>query len=87
MKVRPPVAVLLSRFPRVTETFILREVNELERQGWPVLLVPLIRESPEVIHPEARPWLEQPGRALFTPWLSPAIVASHLRALRRRPGV
>ncbi|HEX6203188.1 MAG TPA: O-antigen ligase family protein, partial [Thermoanaerobaculia bacterium] len=31
--VRRPVAVLLSRFPLVTETFILREVGEMERQG------------------------------------------------------
>lgn len=82
-RLRPPVAVLLSRFPRVTETFILREVVELERQGQPVVLVPLIREHPPVVHPEARPWL---GRALFTPWLSPAVAASNLRLLRRRPG-
>ena len=81
--IRPPVAVLLSRFPRVTETFILREVEELERQGQPVVLVPLIRERPAVVHAEARPWLD---RALFTPWLSPAIAAANLRALGRRPG-
>jgi glycosyltransferase involved in cell wall biosynthesis len=77
------VAVLLSRFPRVTETFILREVEELERQGQPVVLVPLIRERPAVVHAEARPWLD---RALFTPWLSPAIAGANLRALGRRPG-
>lgn len=80
---RPPVAVLLSRFPRVTETFILREVVELERQGQPVVLVPLIRERPPLVHPEARPWM---ARALFTPWLSGAIVRSNLRTLGRRPG-
>lgn len=80
---RPPVAVLLSRFPRVTETFILREVAELERQGQPVVLVPLIRERPPLVHPEAQPWV---ARALFTPWLSPSIVAANLRALLRRPG-
>jgi glycosyltransferase involved in cell wall biosynthesis len=80
--IRPPVAVLLSRFPLVTETFILREIEELERQGQPVLLVPLLRERPAVVHAEARPWL---ARALFTPWLSPAIAGANLRALRRRP--
>lgn len=77
------MGVLLSRFPRVTETFILREVMELERQGQPVVLVPLIRERPPVVHPEARPWVE---RALFTPWLSPAVAAANLRLLGRRPG-
>lgn len=80
---RPPLAVLLSRFPRVTETFILREVVELERQGQPVVLVPLLRERPPVVHPEARPWM---GRAHFTPWLSPAVAAANLRLLGRRPG-
>lgn len=80
--VRAPVAVLLSRFPVITETFILREVVEMERQGQPVRLVPLLRERPAVVHPEALPWI---GRALYTPFLSPAIAASNLRALRRRP--
>ncbi|HEX6204003.1 MAG TPA: glycosyltransferase, partial [Thermoanaerobaculia bacterium] len=80
--VRRPVAVLLSRFPLVTETFILREVGEMERQGQPVVLVPLIRERPAVVHREAEPWL---GRALTTPWLSPAIAAAVARAAVRRP--
>ncbi|MBW3533826.1 MAG: glycosyltransferase, partial [Gemmatimonadetes bacterium] len=82
-RARRPVAVLLSRFPSVTETFILREGIEMERQGQPVRLVPLLRESPPVVHPEARPWVE---RALYTPFLSRAIVASNVRALLHRPG-
>lgn len=82
MKTRRTVAVLLSRFPLVTETFILREVEEMERQGQPVLLVPLLREEPRVVHREAEPWVR---RALYTPFLSPAIAAANLRALRRHP--
>lgn len=82
MSRRYPVAVLLSRFPRVTETFILREVIELERQGQPVVLVPLIREHPPVVHPEARPWLE---RMLYVPFVSRAVLASNLRTLLTRP--
>jgi colanic acid/amylovoran biosynthesis glycosyltransferase len=82
-RIRPPVAVVLSRFPLITETFILREVEELERQGQPVVLVPLIRQRADVVHAEARPWLD---RALFTPWFSPGIAAANLRALWRRPG-
>lgn len=80
--VRRPIAVLLSRFPLVTETFILREIEELERQGQPVRLVPLLRERPAVVHREARAWVP---RALFTPFLSPAILAANARALVRRP--
>ena len=74
--VRPkaPVAVLLSRFPLITETFILREVIEMERQGQPVVLVPLLREEPAVVHAEARPWI---GRALYTPFLDRAILAAN----------
>lgn len=81
--VRPTVAVVVSRFPLVTETFVLREIDELERQAQPVRLVPLLRERPAVVHPEVRPWLR---RALFTPWLSRAIVGANLRALTRYPG-
>ena len=62
----PPIAVLVSRFPLVTETFILREIIELERQGQPVRLVPLVREHPPVVHEAAKPWI---ARALYTPWM------------------
>jgi len=82
-RVRSPIAVLLSRFPLITETFILREVIELERQGQGVVLVPMIRESPGVIHEEAKAWIP---RALYTPWVSPEIVAANVRALVAKPG-
>ena len=78
-----PVAVLLSRFPTVTETFILREVDEMERQGQRVRLVPMLREHPPVIHDAAAAWIP---RALYTTWFSPQIALSNLRALIRRPG-
>lgn len=81
-RVRRPMAVLLSRFPTVSETFVLREVEEMERQGQPVRLVPLLREDPPVVHEEAEPWVE---RALFTPFLSGPILAANLRALARAP--
>jgi glycosyltransferase involved in cell wall biosynthesis/O-antigen ligase/aminoglycoside phosphotransferase (APT) family kinase protein len=81
-EVRPSVAVLLSRFPLITETFILREIIEMERQGQPVLLVPLLKETPAVVHREAMPWTKQ---ALYTPFLSADIVRANLRMMRRRP--
>ncbi len=83
VKTRRAVAVLLSRFPLVTETFILREIDEMERQGQPVRLVPLLRERPAVIHREAVRWVP---RALYTPYLSPRIAAANARTLRRQPG-
>jgi colanic acid/amylovoran biosynthesis glycosyltransferase len=77
-----PVAVLLSRFPTVTETFILREVDEMERQGQRVRLVPMLQEHPPVIHDAALPWTT---RALYTSYLSLPIVLANLRTLLRRP--
>jgi colanic acid/amylovoran biosynthesis glycosyltransferase len=81
-RVRTAIAVLMTHFPRIDETFILREVNELERSGQPVIVVPLVRLTPRVVHEEARPWM---GRALFTPFLSRAIVASNLRTFFDHP--
>ncbi|HET7706565.1 MAG TPA: glycosyltransferase [Thermoanaerobaculia bacterium] len=79
---RRTVAVLMSRFPTVTETFILREMIEMEKQAQPVRVVPMIRENPRVIHEAAKPWV---GRALYTPFLSLPIVLANLRAMLRRP--
>jgi colanic acid/amylovoran biosynthesis glycosyltransferase len=81
-RIRRPIAVLLSRFPLITETFILREVIELERQGQPVVLVPMMREKAKVVHEEARPWMQ---RALFTPFISLPILSAFLKACLRRP--
>lgn len=79
---RTPVAVVLSRFPTVTETFILREFVEMELQGQPVRLVPMIKETPPVIHDAAKPWT---GRALYTKFLSLGILIANLTALFRNP--
>ena len=79
---RGPVAVLMSRFPTVTETFILREMIEMERLGQPVEVVPMIRETPRVIHEAAKPWVH---RALYTPFLSVALAKANLSALLRHP--
>lgn len=80
--VRPAIAVIVSRFPLITETFILREIIEMERQGQPVLLVPLLEEKAAVVHREAEPWI---SRALYTPLLSVPILAANVRMLGRRP--
>ena len=80
--VRPAIAVIVSRFPLVTETFILREIIEMERQGQPVLLVPLLRERATVVHREAEPWVR---RALYTPFASLPILAANSRMLARQP--
>ncbi len=79
---RRAIAVLLSRFPLVTETFILRELEELERQGQPVRLVPLRVERGGVMHREAKIWL---SRAFVSPFFSWGILAANTRVFREQP--
>jgi len=65
MRTRLAVAVLLPGFPPVTEAFVVHEIEELERQGQPVLAVPLLRErSPvvEVLAANLRTLVRTPGR-------------------------
>jgi len=73
---------MVTHFPRIDEVFVLREINELERHGQPVVVVPLIRLRPQVVHEEAKPWMK---RALFTPLLSATILASNLRTFVKAP--
>lgn len=84
VSVRPPVAFVVSRFPVVTETFILREIQELERQGQSVLLVPLLKEQAGIIHVEAQSWI---ARALYTPFLDAAITRANLKTFFSKPGL
>lgn len=79
---RPKVAYVMSRFPKLTETFILLEVLAVEEVGVEVELYPLIRERQEVVHPEAVALTE---RAHFFPHLSPALLAAQLWWVLRRP--
>ncbi len=72
----------MSRFPKLTETFVLYELLALEDIGFSVELYPLLREHENVVHPEAAALAE---RAHYQPFLSRAIVRSQLHFLRRRP--
>jgi colanic acid/amylovoran biosynthesis glycosyltransferase len=76
------VAYIMSRFPRLTETFILYEMLALEAQGICVEIYPLIREKAAVVHPEAQALVE---RAHYTPFFSLPILRANLRRLGRQP--
>ena len=78
------VAYIMSRFPKLTETFVLDEMLELERQGASVEVFPLWREKAKVIHPEARALV---ARAHFTRTLDLPILRDNFRAFARGPGV
>lgn len=77
------LAQLVSRFPMVTETFVLYELEALEKLGVTVELYSLLREHPKVVHPEAEEWAT---RAHYLPWLSPAILRAHWHFVRRDAG-
>jgi len=77
-----PVAYIMSRFPLLTETFILREMLELERQEVPLTIFPLLREQPSVRHDEVG---RLRAKVYYTPFLSAAIIAANASFLRRNP--
>jgi glycosyltransferase involved in cell wall biosynthesis len=78
-----PVAYVVSRFPKLSETFVLYEMVALEQLGVDVDLYPLLRERADLVQPEALPFVR---RATWLPFLSARILRSNLRALRRAPG-
>ncbi len=76
------VAYLMSRFPKISETFILYEMLELERLGLQIEVFPLIREQEAVSHPEAQAIVD---RMHWQPPLSKSVFAAQLYWLRQSP--
>lgn len=76
------VAYVMSRFPRLTETFVLFEMLSLEAEGHAVDVYPLLREHPGVMHAQAR---DVVARARYLPFISFAIMGSQIHFLRSRP--
>ena len=64
------VAYLLKRFPRLSETFVLNEMLELQRQGVPLRIYALMDPQEKQVHAEAARlrsevvYLHDPGRSL-----------------------
>lgn len=77
-----PVAYIMSRFPKLTETFVLYEILAAQRVGVPVEVYPLQREKCKTMHKEAEPIV---AKAHFTPWLSLAIVLANLQFMLKMP--
>ncbi len=76
------IAYIMSRFPRITETFILYEILELAKCGVSVEIYPLIRERMAVQHPEVTKVMQ---RVHFHPFLSFPILKANWYYLRGRP--
>ena len=78
------VAYIMSRFPKLTETFILYEMLAMKQQGIQIEVYPLIREREERMHPEALQFVEV---AHFQPFISFSIVKANLYFLWKKPFV
>ncbi|MGH7457228.1 MAG: colanic acid biosynthesis glycosyltransferase WcaL, partial [bacterium] len=76
------VAYIMSRFPKITETFILYEMLEQERLGMLIEIYPLLREHQPVIHPEVEALVK---RAHFHPFCSMPILRANWHFIRHRP--
>lgn len=76
------VAYITSRFPKLTETFVLYEIVAMDRRGVPTVLYPLLLTRQKVVHPEAEALRK---RIRFHPFLSFPILAAVWHYARRRP--
>ncbi len=81
---QPKVAYMMSRFPKLTETFILYEILAVMDQGLQVELYPLQREHTTTMHPEARPLVSD---AHFQPLFSWSVLLAQLSFLRKKPRI
>jgi glycosyltransferase involved in cell wall biosynthesis len=52
MNDRRPLGILVKRFPKLSETFILSELLALESLGWPVTIFTLAPPSDDIVHPD-----------------------------------
>ena len=76
------VAYLVSRYPRLTETFVAREMEAVVRAGIDVHLYPLHRERTVVAQPTSGALA---ARVHHERLLSVAVIGSQWRALRHQP--
>jgi glycosyltransferase involved in cell wall biosynthesis len=76
------IAYVMSRFPKITETFILREMVELDRLGWQVEPFALVREREQVAHPGVETYLD---RTRFAAGRRRQLLRANLDALLHRP--
>jgi colanic acid/amylovoran biosynthesis glycosyltransferase len=76
------VAYIMSRFPKLSETFVLYEMLALQQQGIGIEVFPLINEHAKVVHQEAQPFVE---RAHYLPIVSLSILKAQLHFLWNKP--
>jgi colanic acid/amylovoran biosynthesis glycosyltransferase len=94
------IAYLVSRFPTVTETFVLREFSAVAAEGVDVELHALFPTNDAIVQPDAAPWvrrLQRPGAGegaaalawwfVRRPLRTSATLATVVAGHARRPGI
>lgn len=76
------IAYVAAGFPKLTETFILREVMEIERSGIPVSIYSVRPRPRGKLHADALPYL---ARTHYAGWFGWGHVAAFLSLALRRP--
>jgi glycosyltransferase involved in cell wall biosynthesis len=76
------IAYIMSRFPHLPETFILREMNILDDKGVDIQLYPLIFQQTSHIHKAAQRWMQ---RAHRTSYFSFRYIKSFFYFLTKKP--
>ncbi len=79
----PTVAYMMSRFPKLTETFILYEMIALERLGFRIEIFPLLKQKESKVHEAAKARMKN---AYFTPFMNFAIMKANLKVMLKSPG-
>lgn len=78
----PRVAYVMSRFPHLPETFILREMIELRQRGWDIVVYPLILQKQTVQHGEV---ISISDSIKYIPFFSPEVINANLKIFFRDP--
>jgi glycosyltransferase involved in cell wall biosynthesis len=76
------IAYVTSTFPKLSETFILREVIAIERAGIHPLLFSVRYRASEPVHADALPYLE---RTAYAPWFGLEHAAAFVSLTRWHP--
>ncbi|MCI0708919.1 MAG: glycosyltransferase [Chloroflexi bacterium] len=76
------IAYMMSRFPKLTETFVLYEMLAVEEEGVDIEIYPLMREKTPVVQAEAEAMVK---RAHFTPFFSAGILVANARYMLTQP--
>jgi colanic acid/amylovoran biosynthesis glycosyltransferase len=79
---RRKIAYLVSWFPARTETFILRELQQVERLGGAPVVYALVGAREDAVHPGAEPFI---ARTRYLKHASREVLSANLHWLRRSP--